>query len=234
MCWVCGSKSVTLGCAACEYVSGCDRPVKYVIPTFVQSNFNLAFTLPETTRLAQLSILNRATFSRKHEAADEDKSDDDDGDTVGLSALAQWKQSRKRYRKDLSAVNKKRHIARSKDNVSRPVMRLLQFMKLLKLIDTYPEMTTFRQNDQITRKLVASHLPLIVGFDDWDSSKSELYPLIDGEFDLSNMQNLVWITNRYAAISRFLTMNFVFLLRIPCFCYKSRVLTMNSASNLGF
>lgn len=43
---------------------------------------------------------------------------------------------------------------------------------------------------------MASHLRLIVGEKEYKDHMSTLYGLIESRYDLSNMQNVCWVTNR--------------------------------------
>lgn len=87
--------------------------------------------------------------------------------------------------------------------------RLLRFLKVLDIFGSCPwSGIKFKQNEQILKRLVASHLGLIVGKSEYEKNKSELLALVESTVDLSNMQNLVWITNRQqgktSTLSKFL------------------------------
>lgn len=76
--------------------------------------------------------------------------------------------------------------------------RLKRFMRLLLHLNTAPWANiVFHINERMIRRLVASHLHLIVGNDHFNSSnRSAMYHLIDANMKLDGMQNLVWVTNR--------------------------------------
>jgi hypothetical protein len=70
-------------------------------------------------------------------------------------------------------------------------------MEVLKILGDAPWANMqFSVNESITSRLIASHLPLIVGVNEWENEKASLYPIINAHEDLSNTQNVVWITNR--------------------------------------
>lgn len=77
------------------------------------------------------------------------------------------------------------------------IVRLIRFRKLLDVLGSAPwAPIKFLENEQILRKMTASHLRLIVGKIEWREYKTQLYPLIDSEQDLSSVENVVWVTNR--------------------------------------
>lgn len=74
-------------------------------------------------------------------------------------------------------------------------VRVARMIGLLNLLAKAPWASkSFTVNESIIRRLVASHLPLIVGEKDWKSERSSLLELIGP--DLENAQNTVWCTNR--------------------------------------
>lgn len=75
-------------------------------------------------------------------------------------------------------------------------VRLARFLAVLELLGTAPWASKrFEVNERILRRMVASHMTLIVG-----SSKMspDLYALLEQYEDWSGSQNLVWVTNRCA------------------------------------
>lgn len=75
--------------------------------------------------------------------------------------------------------------------------RLVKFQKLLKYCNSAPWANiVFNINEEMISRLVASHLSLIVGKEYWEAEKGSLYPIINPTEDLSNTQNIAWITNR--------------------------------------
>ena len=76
-------------------------------------------------------------------------------------------------------------------------IRLARFIEVVTLLGKAPWANmTFSINEDMLRRLIASHLPLIIGVSAWENEKASLYPIIDATTDLSNTQNVVWITNR--------------------------------------
>lgn len=83
---------------------------------------------------------------------------------------------------------KKRRV----DHVGDGEARIARFIKLLDLLSTAPwAPLSFSVNESMIKRLIASHIPLIVGNND---HRATLLPLIGN--DLENAQNTVWVTNR--------------------------------------
>ena len=77
-----------------------------------------------------------------------------------------------------------------------PKTRLSRFIRLMGLLNKAPWANkSFSVNNAMLRRLIASHLPLIVG-PAWQKHKSSLIDLIGSSDDLSTAQNIIWITNR--------------------------------------
>ena len=88
-------------------------------------------------------------------------------------------------------------ICIAKPLVNPGMMRLVIFKKILTYCNTAPWANIiFSVNESMILRLIASHLSLIVGKDYWEKEKASLYPIIDPSEDLSNTQNVVWVTNR--------------------------------------
>lgn len=117
-------------------------------------------------------------------------------------------------------VHKKRRLEsdiiqiHSQSTVERPIqppgmLRLARFLEVVTILGTAPWASMqFSVNESMLSRLIASHLPLIVGMEAWENEKASLYPIIDAHEDLSNTQNIVWITNRQqgktSTLSKFL------------------------------
>ena len=75
-----------------------------------------------------------------------------------------------------------------------PAARLAKYLQLLAHLNTAPWASGhFDANHDVMMRLVAAHLPLIVGD---NSPHPDLYQMIDGSGALAAAQNVVWITNR--------------------------------------
>ena len=86
------------------------------------------------------------------------------------------------------ALFKRRRTIKSDDGA----IRIAKFIKLLNLLSSAPwAPLSFDINESMIKRLIASHIPLIVGNND---NRSSLLPLIGP--DLENAQNTVWVTNR--------------------------------------
>jgi len=100
---------------------------------------------------------------------------------------------------------KRRKTEPDQKTESRAMARLHRFLRLLHHLDRAPWANiVFSVNDRMIRRLVASHLHLIVGKHEFKKEgKASLYHTIDSEMRLDGSQNLVWITNRYVPTLRF-------------------------------
>lgn len=75
-----------------------------------------------------------------------------------------------------------------------PQRRLGDYLQLLAHLNTAPWASgQFAANSAVMMRLVASHLPIIVG---QNNPHPSLYTMIDGSGKLAEAQNVVWITNR--------------------------------------
>lgn len=83
------------------------------------------------------------------------------------------------------------------NSVKPGVMRLLKFVKMIEFMSKAPWANmSFSVNEGMIQRLIASHLSLIVGVSYWKDEKAALYRIIDSINDMSNIQNVVWVTNR--------------------------------------
>lgn len=77
------------------------------------------------------------------------------------------------------------------------IVKVAAFQRLISHLGTAPwASSNFHINDRMIRRLIISHLPLIVGKEAARTHREQLAHLIDPEEALSTAQNLVWITNR--------------------------------------
>lgn len=75
-----------------------------------------------------------------------------------------------------------------------PQKRLGDYLQILAHLNTAPWASgQFAANSAVMMRLVAAHLPIIVGDENPDPA---LYTMIDGSGKLAAAQNVVWITNR--------------------------------------
>lgn len=115
-------------------------------------------------------------------------------DTAPLDDEALWL-ARRAKRRRLQATATTTAVAAPA--TSPGLLRLIRFLEVVKILGKAPWASMrFSLNDDMISRLVASHLPLIVGTEAWELEKASLYPLISAHEDLSNTQNVVWITNR--------------------------------------
>lgn len=94
-------------------------------------------------------------------------------------------------------------------DVAEGMMRLVLFTKVLNFCGKAPWANIqFTVNEAMLKRLIASHLVLIVGKKNWSVEKASLYPIITSHEDLSTTQNVVWVTNRQqgktSTLARFL------------------------------
>ena len=77
------------------------------------------------------------------------------------------------------------------------IHRLVRFRHVLRLASTAPWANKqFAENEAMTTQLIAAHLALIVGADEWKAHKGDCFSLLDSTTDLGSIQNVCWITNR--------------------------------------
>lgn len=111
--------------------------------------------------------------------------------------------------------NQKRNVSQAStankpaEAIKPGMLRLLKFKKVLSFLGTAPwAKLSFDINETMLDRLTASHLSLIVGKEYWTDEKATLYRTISATEDLSNTQNVCWITNRQqgktTTLSRFL------------------------------
>ena len=82
-------------------------------------------------------------------------------------------------------------------SVNPGVMRLIKFTKMIDFFGMAPWANMlFSINESMIKRLIASHLSLIVGVNYWKNEKAALYTIIDAVEAMSNIQNVVWVTNR--------------------------------------
>ena len=73
----------------------------------------------------------------------------------------------------------------------------MRFRHVLRLASTAPWANKqFAENEAMTTQLIAAHLALIVGADEWKAHKGDCFSLLDSTTDLGSIQNVCWITNR--------------------------------------
>lgn len=103
-----------------------------------------------------------------------------------LSTQSTWRQFKKRKRGPSTQAS-----------IKPGELRLSRFLAVIAILQSAPWASiVFPLNAAMLEKLIASHLPLIVGKENWKNEKSELYPLINAYNNLSIIQNVIWITNR--------------------------------------
>lgn len=77
------------------------------------------------------------------------------------------------------------------------VTRLFKFMAVLEIIGSAPWANVkFKENEEMMRKFIATHLMLIVGKQEYDKHRATLLAIIDSKTNLSKLVHLTWITNR--------------------------------------
>ena len=92
---------------------------------------------------------------------------------------------------NLDLFRKRRKLVRA----SRAEYQLARFINVLRLVSTAPwAPLSFSVNESMINRLIVSHLPLIVGFADWEQHRSALVGLVDES--LFDTTNVVWVTNR--------------------------------------
>lgn len=194
MCWLCGTENNVEKCLGCIYTSQISEPVTK-LPTWFHERFNSRCFVPSTTYLTKIWFTEKKCFSASTKIikrVEKPKPKMRVGMTIGRDL---WDRSKRRAIANVS-LELMRDLGRQYE-VPAPIVRVIRFRKLLDILATKPSAPVkFLENEQILRKLTASHLRLIVGRAEWTKYKTQLYPLIDNEHDLSSVENVVWVTNR--------------------------------------
>lgn len=162
------------------------------LPCSKLKSLSVLLSAPECTRQLHFKTISPLSpyfniVPRKSDGVE----DEDNPHEASLDSL--WRRV-KRARTDpvstiISAPSQPKH--------SPGMVRLARFLEVLKLLGSAPWASMrFSINESMLSRLVASHLPLIVGTHLWEQEKASLYPIINSHEDLSNTQNIIWITNR--------------------------------------
>ena len=76
-------------------------------------------------------------------------------------------------------------------------INLAEFLRVIKHLDSAPWANHFfSTNDKMIKRLIASHLPLIVGPKEAENYREYLVSFIDTGTVLTDARNTIWITNR--------------------------------------
>jgi len=152
-------------CKCCDYINGTLPLTPSVLP------YNGRSSLPGVTRATKLHFIEHA-FTPPTLSS-----------TSRQASGAFERSKRKRQRVVVS-------------DVPEHVVRLVRFRKLLDLLGTaHWASKRFEENEKILNDLIASHLQIIVGFEEARKYRTELCSLISSD-DLSHLRHLLWITNR--------------------------------------
>lgn len=173
----------------CEYHLWLNTPERISSTTLLECYEGLCQTikLPETSRINYLDAIDPYNIvNTQKQVSDLEK----DRATKYRCIEDEWPL---RSRGKTSSASVKTHIP----VVKQGMLRLVTFKRILKFCNSAPWANiTFDINEEMISRLVASHLSLIVGKQYWEAEKGSLYPIINSVEDLSNTQNIAWITNR--------------------------------------
>lgn len=152
-------------CACCDYIHGSAPCEPRQLP------YNGRSALPGVTRSTQLHFIERAF-------------------TVPVIT------SSSRQASGAFERSRRKRTRTTTSDVSEHVLKLVRFRKLLDLLGTaHWASKRFEENEKILNDMMASHLQIIVGFDDAEEHRTALCALISSE-DLSFIRHILWITNR--------------------------------------
>jgi hypothetical protein len=117
--------------------------------------------------------------------------DDDDQDEYALSSIDdEWCISDQQQAVEVTTTIRAPLI-------NKGMQRLVLFLTVMKFCNTAPwANVTFVVNEEMISRLIASHLCLITGTDNWKREKASLYPVINAYEDMSNTLNIIWNTSR--------------------------------------
>jgi hypothetical protein len=156
----------------------------------------------EVSRRANVECIRKLAFKAnvdddetKKRKAEEEQKKTDDNELVQMD-YSSWS---KFYKKKKRTGPKRRKTLKNIPASIVPV-GVTRLMRFIGVMDIFKQHATssqrFKENDNILKRLISSHLHLIVGIDEWKNTKTSLYKLIDSEMNLSIMKHLIWITAR--------------------------------------
>jgi len=170
---------------------------------------SILLTAPECSRILHFQTISPVSpFYNSVQEEDESDVDSESETDFDCGEDMLWSTHKKR-RITTSLLQDKVQEEKRLSNTSVGMLRLARFIEVLNILGTAPwACMHFSINESMISRLIASHLPLIVGTSVWEKEKGSLYPIIDAHEDLSTTQNVVWITNRQqgktSTLSKFL------------------------------
>jgi len=194
MCWLYGNVEPCTVCArlATKPIDTKSRD----LPLF--KGYCTAVKLPETARLSKNYYLRKKIFSQT--GKEETKKATKKTKSYRTSSLSLWDTLKRRKTANDAIEEADRVVLQNNIDTTMPlgIMRLFKFLAVLDFLGTaHWANVKFGENELMLRRLVATHLILIVGREEYEANKLELLSIIDAKMDLSKLVHIVWVTNRY-------------------------------------
>lgn len=191
MCWLYGNIE---NCHVCQRIKKNERNAGKSVSTSTKSNpyfegFTTEVTLPETSRLAANYYLKKLIFNIEEKTEKKEK--------TGPQSLDVCNEDM--WNKLFKKKTPKQSIFSTEIATGVPLAhaRLFRFMAVLSLFNTvHWSNIRFPPNEQMLKRMTATHLALIVGKSEYQKHKTELLGIISRKMNLSLLTHIVWITNR--------------------------------------
>lgn len=203
MCWMYGGKK---NCGVCKRIKADEARfnANTIIddPPYLKA-YSADSHLPETTRLTRNHYLRNALFENDHVKETE------------KSFASVYQACSDDFYNRISKKRRKNTIEQKikelKESVDIPLgcRRLFKFLAVLELFDGFHWANIrFKENEKMMKRLIASHLKLIVGEAEYKLHSTLLFNMIDATMDLASLKHVVWVTHRQAGktttLSKFL------------------------------
>lgn len=191
-CWLCKPVTTHQKCGCCLFLDKLEEPV-HKVPDVIVDHYNISCILPETSRLTQIYFISKQAFDKtKKQHIDKKPANETQRSKIFSSIDSVW---------NAPSVAKKRKVEldiyTNPYNVPSAAHKLVRFIKVIDLLYLKPSASIcFDENHRIIKKLITTHLQLIVGKKEWNDHKSLLYSIIEVKNTVSSNTNLVWLTSR--------------------------------------
>ena len=193
VCHVCTRLREAQGRAAVDIIAQKDPEPRHA------KGYAATVKLPETTRVSRNEYVKAAIFKTHKPIVAPRAERTATACMIGGNEV--WDLLRKKRRLSAGPIAKAAAAAIEKatsdETVPLGVSRLFRFLAVLQIIGTAPWANVkFKENEQMLLKIIATHLILIVGKEEYARHRATLLSIIDSKTDLSKLVHLTWITNR--------------------------------------
>lgn len=213
MCWLYGNKQPCHVCFRLQRAT--ENPMRSTDKPedMYGAGFNTRTALPETERLAKNHHMTNALFNNIHEQKKKrEENKNNRKRDISLSSATLWeKMKRRKITSDEAEKRARLELAGVKINTNVPVAhaRLYRFLGVLDILRSAKwSCIRFEPNEDMLKRMVATHLEHIVGKKEYKEHKTDLLNIISSKLGLNRIGHIVWITNRQngktTTLSRFL------------------------------